>query len=239
MGDETPLVPARASRGLSGLRLCSAPSGTRFPCLVAGGLSRLCPTAGRGVGCASSPRGPGSRWWPQSPQGRLAPACPRPRARGGAVRFPQLMPPLRQGTNTGASSGEDSWGPGWEESPPGRVSGPHRSPHPPVYGQVLLRAQGQQHRPAGTFQEPARASLPTHGGTGRPPLLPVRVGAAAQGAEEGKALRPAPRVQAALWPPEDMPSGHPGYGQRGWGPVAVCPMATHSGCSPRGPTCLS
>lgn len=46
--------------------------------------------------------------------------------------------------------------------------------------------------------------------------------------------RSTPRVQAALWPSLDVPSGHPGCGQRGLGSSACMSNGHTLGCSFRG-----
>ena len=74
----------------------------------------------------------------------------------------------------------DSWGPGWGQSPPGRVSSPRQSPHPaclwpgPVGAQVqrhhppssrhLLEASRGSRGPGGPGQEDTHFSLPRDGG---------------------------------------------------------------------------
>ena len=113
----------------------------------------------------------------------------------------------------------DSWGPGWGESPAGRVSGPDRSPAP-VYGQVLLGHLSST-----------------------PPFLLQRLLGARQGCRPGGSSPESRTWAAATWSNSESGAGSGRVEDRrprgpGCLPSALCAptrhRATHSGCSLEG-----
>lgn len=123
---------------------------------------------------------------------------------------------------------------------PGPVAGTGPAPLPFWHLPGTSQGCGNWHLGARTPFAPHFPDMEEPGGR---PLSRSQSGAAAQGAEDGKVPQPLP-----AWHPESrLPAGPertcpvdiPDMAREGGGPVAVCPMATHSGCSPRGPTCLS
>lgn len=102
----------------------------------------LCPTVGWGRACACSPR---------APRGAPAACWPPPQAHRGACQGlgRQAMPPtLSRNKQRWLFLGRtDSWGPGWGQSPAGRVSSPRRSPRPASLWPGPVGAQVQRHHP--------------------------------------------------------------------------------------------
>lgn len=208
--------------------------------------------------CLQSQR-PGSGYRPRSPQGSPAPCLPT--SQGPQSRLPGLgraMPPApsRNKQRCQFRGRADSWGPGWEgwcphaaPAPPGLWPGPvgcGRGPAPrPLASsgnQPGLREPAPRGPGPGGWEWPSRLPSQGWGHPGAASLSRSQNRGCNPGAEEGQA--PSPTLKGTPSPgcplaPRGPTQWAPGCGQRRQGSVPVSPMATHSGCSLWGPTCLS